>query len=105
MRENTIEWNLGFARDEVEDGVKKLLAGFGCAYTCSETGAETRFGAILTRGSLEAVIRPLSSQPGPFNLPMTRERTLLAVTYTGLSAEEEEALKHRLTLTFLRVGG
>ena len=105
MCESPIEWNLGFARDEVEAGIKTLLARFGSAYTCSKTDAETRVQATLVQGSLEAVVRPLSPQPGPFNLPVTLHRTLLVVSYAGLSAKEEEALKRRLTLTFLRVGG
>jgi len=105
VSEKTIEWNLGFARDEVEVGLKKLLAEFGSVYTYSRTDAETRFQATLLQGSLEAIVRPLSSYRSPFNVQATLHRTLLVVSYSGLSAQEEEALQRRLTLTFLRVGG
>ena|SRR5215510_7893012 len=105
MLENTIEWNLGFARDEVEAGVKKLLAESGSVFTCWETEAETRFQATLAQGSLEAIVRPLTSYRSPFNLQATLHRTLLVVSCTGFSAQEKEAFRQRLTLTFLRVGG
>ena len=105
MLENIIEWNLGFARDEVEAGVKKLLVESGSAFTCWETEAETHFQATLIQGMLEAVVRPLTSYRSPFNLQATLHRSLLMVSCSGLSAQEKEAFRRRLTLTFLRVGG
>ena len=105
MLENIIEWNLGFARDEVEAGLNKLLAESGSTYTCRETDDETRFQATFLQGSLEAIIRPLTSYRSPFNLQATLHRTLLVVNCAGLSAQEKETFRQRLTLTFLRVGG
>ena len=105
MNERTIEWNLGFARAEVEAGLKKLLAESGSAYTYSQTDAETCFQVTLVQGSLEARVQPLASHRSPFNVQATLHRTMLVVTYAGLNAQEEETLKRRLTLTFLRVGG
>jgi hypothetical protein len=105
MTEKTIEWNLAFARDEVVAGLEKLLTRAGCTYTRTETDAETHFQATLCGGSLQAVVRPLASHHGPFNLQVVLHRTLLVITYTGLTTQEEEALRRSLTLTFLRVGG
>ena len=105
MSEKTVEWNLAFARDEVVAGVEKLFTQAGYVYTRTDTDAETRFQVRLSQASLAMTVRPLSSQRSPFNLPVVLHRTLLTVTYTGLSAQEEESLRHRLTLAFLRVGG
>ena len=105
MTEKTIEWNLAFAHDEVIVNVEKLLASAGYVYTRTETDAETCFLVTLSRGSMQFVARPLLSHRSPFNPIATLHRTLLTVTYTGLSLQEEETLRYRLTLVFLRVGG
>lgn len=105
MSESTIEWNLAFAREEVVAGLEKLLAQAGYVYTRTDADVETRFQAARSQGSLAIVVRPLLSRSSPFNLQVVLHRTLLVATCTGLSAEEEEAFRYRLTLTFLRVGG
>jgi hypothetical protein len=105
MSERTIEWNIAFARDEVVAGLEKLLSQAGYVYTRIDTEAETHFQTTLFQGALDMVVRPLSAHRGPFNLPITLHRALLTVTYSGLSAQEEETWRHRLTLAFLRVGG
>jgi hypothetical protein len=103
--EKTIEWNLGFARDEVIAGLEKLLTETGYVYTRADTDTEIRFQAILAQGLLELTVRALLSQRSPFNPPIFFHRTLLVMTFTGVSTQEEETFLRRLTLTFLRVGG
>ncbi|MBI3303718.1 MAG: hypothetical protein HYZ72_16760 [Deltaproteobacteria bacterium] len=105
MNEKTIEWNLGFARDEVIAGLEKLLTQAGYTYTRAETDAEDRFQVTLPQGTVALVVRPLPSRRSPFGPQIVFHRTLLVMTYTGVSAQEEETFLHRLTLTFLRAGG
>jgi hypothetical protein len=105
VSEKIIEWNLGFARDEVVAGVEKLFMQLAWAYTRTETDAETRFQAVYLQGKIEMVVRPLTSYRSPFNIQAVLHRTMLTVHAVGLEAEEKKTLHHRLTLTFLRVGG
>ena len=105
MSENMLEWNLGFARDEVVAGVEKLLTQSESVHCRTDTEAETRFHAAFSQGMLDIAVRPLTSYRSPFNIQATLHRTLLTVLATGLSAEAKETLRYRLTLVFLRVGG
>ena len=105
MSEKTLEWNLGFARDEVVAGLEKLFVQLEWAHTCTETDAETRFHAAFSQGMLDIAVRPLTSYRSPFNIQATLPRTLLIVCSTGLTPAEEATLRYRLTLAFLRVGG
>ena len=105
MSEKVIEWNLGFARDEVVAGVEKLFTQLNWAHTRAETDAETRFQAVYLRKEIEASVRPLTSYRSPFNVHATLHRTLLTLSAVGLDAEERKTLRHKLTLVFLRVGG
>ena len=105
MSEKTLEWDLAFARDEVVDGLEKLFSQAGSTYTRTDTAGETHFHATFSPGALEAIVRPLSAHRSPFNIQVTLHRSLLVIKCRGLSAQEEDALRHRLTLTFLRVGG
>ncbi len=105
MTEKTIEWNLGFAPDEVLVGLEKLFTEVGYAYLRAETDSEVRFQVTLAQGALELAVRPLLSQRSPFSPQIILHRTLLVMTFTGASAREEKTFLHHLTLTFLRVGG
>ncbi len=105
MRENTIEWNLAFAADEVKTGIEKLLAKFDYSIALSESAEEFIIHARPPAGTLSFVVRPLAAHKSPFNLQATLHRTLLVVTYAGFSSQEEAALRQGLTLAFLRVGG
>lgn len=105
MTEKTIEWNLGFARDEVIAGLEKLLGTAGYTYTRTEIDAEVRWQVTLAPGTIGLTVRPLPSQRSPFGPHLVFHRTLLAMTYTGVSAEKEKTFLHRLTLAFLRAGG
>ncbi|TMA58477.1 MAG: hypothetical protein E6J80_04940 [Deltaproteobacteria bacterium] len=64
MSEKTIEWNLGFARDEVLAGLEKLLTTAGYAYTRVATDGEVRFQVTLAQGPLGVTAR-LSLSPVP----------------------------------------
>ena len=105
MSEKTIEWNLGFAQDEVLAGLEKLLTTAGYAYTRVATDGEVRFQVTLAPGTLGLTVRPLLSQCSPFSPHLSFPRTLLVMTYIGVSAQDEETFLHRLTLAFLRAGG
>jgi hypothetical protein len=105
MREKTVEWNLGFTRDEVITGLKKLLREARYTYTQTETNAEMGFQVTLSGGSLQLSVLPLPSHNSPFNPHVFVHRTLLVMTFTGAGMQDEEAFLRRLTLTFLRAGG
>lgn len=105
MTDKTIEWNLGFAQDEVVAGLEKLLTQGEYTYTRAETDTEAQFQVTLFSGSLRLVVRQLPSRHSPFNPQVFFHRTLLVMTFAGISIQEEEAFLHRLTLTFLRAGG
>ena len=105
MTEKAIEWNLGFARDEVVTGLEKFLAEGKYTYTQAETDARVDFHVALSSGSLTLTVRPLLSHRSPFSPKIILHRTLLLVTFVGVSDQEKETFLHRLTLTFLRVGG
>jgi len=105
VTEKTIEWNLAFAVDEVMAGVEKLFTKLGYSFSCMRTEEEAIFRATPPQGVLTCTVRPLASHRSPFNIQATLHRTLLALSYIGLSAQQENALKQQLTLTFLRVGG
>jgi hypothetical protein len=105
MREKTVEWNLGFARDDVIVGLKKLLREARYTYIHTETNAETGFQVTFPEGSLQLSVLPLPSHNSPFNPHVFFRRTLLVMTFTGAGVQDEEAFMRRLTLTFLRAGG
>lgn len=105
MTEQTIEWNLAFAVDEVLAGVEKLLTKLGYASVRTQGADETSVRAQPPQGALLFSIRPLTSYRSPFNIQVTLHRTLLVVTFSEFSAAMEEALRRNLTLAFLRVGG
>jgi hypothetical protein len=105
VTEKTIEWNLGFTPDEVIVGLEKLLTEAGYAYTRVEPDAEVRFQVTLAQGTLGLTVRPLLGQRSPFSPQLILHRTLLVMTWNGVSAEEEAVFLRRLTLAFLRVGG
>jgi hypothetical protein len=105
MREKTVEWNLGFARQEVIAGLKKLLREARYMYTQTETNAETGFQVTFPEGSLQLRVLPLPSHNSPFNRHVFFHRTLLVMTFTGAEVQDEKAFMRHLTLTFLRAGG
>ncbi len=105
MDEKTIEWNLGFAYDEVIAGLEKLLSEGTYAHTRTETAAEAHFQVMLAQGTFRLKVQPLPSHQSPFNLPVVFQRTLLVMTFNEVSRQDEETFLHRLTLRFLRAGG
>ena len=101
----TIEWNLGFARDEVIGGLEKLLTQGGYEYTRTEIDAEVHFQATVSPGSIALKVQPLLASTSPFNVHIFFHRTLLLMAFTDVKTQEEESFMRRLTLTFLRAGG
>jgi hypothetical protein len=105
VSEKTVEWNLGFAYDEVVVGLEKLLSQGGYTYTRSDTDTEAHFHVALMPGTLSLIAKPLLSHRSPFNSQIILHRTLLTITCVGVAAHDEESFFRRLTLTFLRAGG
>ena len=105
MSEKTIEWNLGFAYDEVRAGLEQLLTEAGYTFTHANHDNAAHFQVTFPQGLLELAVRPLPSQQSPFKAQIFFHRTLLTMTYRDVSAQEEETFLHRLTLKFLRAGG
>ncbi len=105
VNEKTIEWNLAFARDEVVEGIRKLLGKLAYPFSCSESHDTFLLLAVPPQGALSFSIRPLVSHQSPFNIQVTLHRTLLTTTYSGFSPQMEDVLQRNLTFAFLRVGG
>jgi hypothetical protein len=103
--EKTVEWNLGFAYDEVIAGLENLLSEGEYTYSRTETAAETHVQVILAQGTLGLKVQPLPSHQSPFNPHVFFHRTLLVMTFMEVSRQDEETFLHRLTLRFLRAGG
>jgi hypothetical protein len=103
--EKTVEWNLGFAYDEVIAGLEKLLSEGEYAHTRAETAAETHFQVTLAQGTLGLKVQPLPSHQSPFNPYVSFHRTLVVMTFSEVGRQDEETFLHRLTLRFLRAGG
>ncbi|MGE0822301.1 MAG: hypothetical protein AB7G75_05440 [Candidatus Binatia bacterium] len=103
--EKTVEWNLGFAHDEVVAGLEKLLAQAAYLYTHATINDTVQFQATLPSGTLRLIARALPARQSPFSSPIFFHRTLVTMTFTGVSTEDENAFMRRLTLTFLRAGG
>jgi hypothetical protein len=103
--EKTVEWNLGFAYDEVIAGLEKLLSEGTYAHTRTATDTETHFQVTLAQGTLGLKVQPLLSHQSPFNPHVFFHRTLLVMTFMEVSRQDEETFLHRLTLRFLRAGG
>jgi hypothetical protein len=105
VSERTIEWNLAFARDEVVDGIAKLLDKWKYSFFRADSQEDLVFQVCPPQGTLSLTIRPLMAHQSLFNPQATLHRTLLITRYSGFSPDMEEALQRGLTLTFLRVGG
>jgi hypothetical protein len=103
--ERDFEWSLAFAPDEVVPRLENLFCQHGYAYTQEEQASEMRFHATLGQGTLDIVMHPLEPKRSPFSASIIQQRTLVRMTYTGVSKEDQATFKQRLTMAFLRVGG
>ena len=100
-----LEWNLAFAPDEVVPRLENLFRQHGYAYTQEEQESDRHFHTTLGQGTLDVVMHPLESKRSPFSASVFQQRTLVRMTYTGVSEEDQATFKHQLTMAFLRVGG
>jgi len=105
MAQKTVEWDLGFALDDVVAGLEKLFAHTDYRVKREKQDAAECFSLPLSQAGscllLEA--RPLPVRRlGP---AIVSPRTLLSVHFTKATPEEEADFMKRLTLAFLRVGG
>jgi hypothetical protein len=106
VSEILLEWNLGFAFDEVVEGLEKMCTTRGYVRTRTDCDGETVFSLSLWSGTLELSVKPLSSYRSPFGHNITWHRTLLTVSETGVvTPQEREIFRQHLTLAFLRAGG
>ena len=106
MSEILLEWNLGFAFNEVVEGLEKMCTMRSYAHTRTDRDGETLFSFTLPSGTLELSVKPLLSHRSPFSHTIILHRTLLIVSVTGVvTPQERETFRHYLTLAFLRAGG
>ena len=103
--ERHFEWNLAFAPDEVVPRLQNLFCQHGYAYTQEGQASDRHFHATLGQGTLDIVMHPLEPKRSPFSASIFEQRTLVRLTYMGVSKEDQATFKHRLAMTFLRVGG
>ncbi len=103
--ERDLEWNLAFAPDEVVPRLENLFRQHGYAYTQEERETDIFYHTSLGPGTLDIVLHPLEPQRSPFSASIFQQRTLVRMTYTGVSKEDQATFKHQLTMAFLRVGG
>jgi len=103
--ERDLEWDLAFAPDEVVPRLEKLFRQHGYAYTQEEKETDILYHTSLGQGTLDIGMHPLEPKKSPFSASIFQQRTLVRMTYTGVSKEDQAIFKHQLTLAFLRVGG
>jgi hypothetical protein len=101
-----LEWNLGFAFDEVVEGLEKMCVMRGYAYSRTDGDGETCLSVTLSFGTLELLVKPLLSHRSPFSPLIILHRTFLTVTSTTpIAPRDWEPFRRHLTLAFLRAGG
>ena len=106
VNEVLLEWNLGFAFDEVVEELEKMCTMRSYTYTRTDRDGEILFSLILLSGTLELSVKPLLSHRSPFGHNISLYRTLLIVSVTGIVTPQEwETFRQYLTLAFLRAGG
>ena len=105
MTETSLEWNVAFPPDEVIPRLENLFRQHDYTYTQEDRGADRHYRTALGQGTLELVIHPLEPKRSPFSRSILVQRTLLQMTYKGVSSADQAGFKRQLTLAFLRVGG
>ena len=106
MSEILLEWNLGFAFDEVVEGLEKMCSMRGYVHTRTDRDGETLLSLTLPSEILELSVRPLRSHRSPFSPLIILHRTMLTVASAGaVTPQDRETFRQHLTLAFLRAGG
>ena len=101
-----LEWNLGFAFDEVVEGLEKMCAMRSYAYFRTDRDGETDLSVTLPSGTLALSVKPLLSHRSPFSPLIILHRTFLTVTSTAPVAPHDwDTFRQHVTLAFLRAGG
>ena len=101
-----LEWNLGFAFDEVVEGLEKMCAIRSYAYSRTDGDGETCLSVSLSSETIELLVKPLLSHRSPFSPLIILHRTLLTITSTiPVVPRDWESFRQHLTLAFLRAGG
>ena len=101
-----LEWNLGFAFDEVVEGLEKMCTLRSYTYNRTDRDGETCLSITLPSGMLKLLVKPLLSHYSPFSPLIILHRTLLTVTSTApVALYDWEPFRQHVTLAFLRAGG
>ena len=101
-----LEWNLGFAFDEVVEGLEKMCAMRSYVYTRIDRDGETDLLVTLPSGTLALSVKPLLSHRSPFSPLIILHRTSLTVMSTAPVAPHDwDTFRQHVTLAFLRAGG
>lgn len=106
MITSLLEWNLGFAFDEVVEGLEKMCTRRSYLYARTDRGGETCLSITLPSGILKLLVKPLLPRCSPFSPLIIWHRTLLTVTSTApVALCDWEPFRQHVTLAFLRAGG
>jgi hypothetical protein len=101
-----LEWNLGFAFDEVVEGLEKMCAMRSYVYTRTDRDGETDLSVTLPSGTLALSVKPLPSHRSPFSPLIILHRTLLTVpSLAPVALHDWDTFRQHVTLAFLRAGG
>lgn len=101
-----LEWDLGFAFDEVVEGLEKMCAMRRYVYTRTDRDGETCLSVTLPSATIALLVKPLLSHRSPFSPLIILHRTLLTVTSTAPVAPHDwDIFRQHVRLAFLRAGG
>ena len=105
MTGKKIEWNLAFSPSEVIQRLEKLFEQHAYTYTAEDQDSDRYYHTALGQGRLKLIMHPLEPKRSPFSPTLLIQRTLLCITCTDVSEDDQAVFKHQLTMAFLRVGG
>jgi hypothetical protein len=101
-----LEWDLGFAFDEVVEGLEKMCTMRRYVYTRTDRDGETCLSVTLPSATLKLLVKPLLSHRSPFSPLIILRRTLLTVTSLApVALHDWDTFRQHMTLAFLRAGG
>jgi hypothetical protein len=101
-----LEWDLGFAFDEVVEELEKMCTMRRYVYTRIDRDGETCLSVTLPSATLKLLVKPLLSNRSPFSPLIILRRTLLTVTSLApVALHDWDTFRQHMTLAFLRAGG
>ena len=105
MGTDTVEWELGFAGEEVVRGVENLCLLADYRFRRERSADEGRFHIPIGGGGGCVVLEVCPLAPRSLSAAISFPRTRLRIRFHDAEGEARTAFMRRLTLAFLRVGG